>query len=135
MTNSAGDVHTLPVTVTIYDSSEESARPQIRLSEYLVYTKGGQGLNPTDYIQSVIWRTTEYGVTSGRGTFGVDTSEMTAEERNAFREEAAAVSYERFTIADQVDYQTPGIYEIQYMLTDENGNTGGVYLIVVVEEE
>ena len=134
VTNSAGDTHRFSATVTIYDPSEENAGPQIKLSEYLVYTKVGQSLNPRDYIQSVIWHTDQYTVTDGRGTFAVDTSGMTTEELSAFRQEEAAVSYDRFTILDETDYQTPGTYEVQYLLTDENGNTGKVNLIVVVEE-
>jgi hypothetical protein len=40
-----------------------------------------------------------------------------------------------FKITDLVNYQIPGVYEIQYVLDDLDSNRGRVSLIVVVEED
>lgn len=135
VTNSAGDTAKLPVTVTIYENAVENVSPQIRLSQYLVYTTVNTPLNPRDYLQSVTYRGEEYGLTDGRGTFAVDTMGMTAEERYDFDSQDPEVSYDKFQINDPVSYEVPGVYEIEYTLTDSNDKTGQVNLIVVVEEE
>ena len=138
VTNSAGDMAELPVTITMYDTATENAAPKIQLSEYLVYTKTGQALDARGYLESVTYRGTEYGITSERGTFAVDTSAMGQDELSAFQNEqqtSPSVSLEKFKITDEVDYQTPGVYEIQYELTDDEENVGNVNLVVVVEEE
>lgn len=137
VTNSLGDVEKLPVTVSIYESADYNAAPQISLSQYLVYTTVGQSLNPTAYLDSVVYRGTKYGVTEGRGTFGVDTSEWDSDERKEFQEEQKdnpTVSYDKFQITGSVDYQIPGVYELQYSLEDDDSNVGKVNLVIVVEE-
>lgn len=138
VTNSAGDTTTLPVQITIYDVAEVNETPRIVLSDYLIYIKPGENLDPKSYLQSVSWHGTEYSLTEGRGTFDIDTSEMDSETLSAYREElqsSPSVSYAKFAIQEQVDYQTPGVYRIDYLLEDENENVGEVNLIVVVEEE
>lgn len=41
---------------------------------------------------------------------------------------------ERYRISDNVNYDVPGTYEIQYSLKDDNGHEGKANLVVVVEE-
>lgn len=132
--NSAGDKTVLPVVITIYDTAEENAAPKIELSQYLVYTTVGNPLDPKTFLSNVTWRSTEYALTDGLGTFCVDTSELTDEERLVYQESSPAVSYDRFTIVDPTDYQTPGVYEIEYLLEDDSDHVGKVNLVVVVEE-
>lgn len=133
--NSAGDETVLPVTVTIYDAAEENAAPKIALSQYLVYTTVGKRLDPKSFLSNVTWRSTEYTLTNGRGTFCIDTDGMTEEEGLAYEDSSPAVSYDLFAIIDSTDYQTPGVYEIEYMLEDDSEHVGKVNLVVVVEEE
>ena len=133
VTNSAGDTEELPVTIRIYEKSTEGALPQIALSKYLVYTDVGKQINPYEYIKSVTYSGVEYMVTNGEGTFAVDTSEMTAEERAAFIKQDPEVNINRFNITDAVDYNTPGSYEIKYTIDTLDGERGYVYLVVVVE--
>lgn len=134
VTNSAGDRFTLPLTITIYESGVYNSAPKIQLSTYLVYTKVGEALDPLDYLTRMIYRNTAYSVTEGEGTFRVDTSEMNKEELKAFRELEPMVSVDLFDILDLTNYNYPGVYEIQYSLSDDDGNRGRTILTVVVEE-
>lgn len=123
VSNSVGDVVKLPVTVQIYDPAEEAGCPEIELSDYLVYTKKGKKLNLWDYVEKITLNGREY----ERG------------EDNILRDSAAAegaenntISEEDVDIKDVVDYNTAGVYEVTYEITTENGKTGSIRLIVVV---
>ena len=133
VTNSAGDTQELPVTVRIYDPASERALPQIALTDYLIYTGVGEKIDPYKYIENVTFNWVEYSVTNGEGTFGIDTSEMTKEEKEEFYEKEAEVSLDRFNINDLTDYDKPGSYEIRYSIDTLDGERGTVYMIVVVE--
>ena len=133
VTNSAGDTEELPVTIRVYEKSKESALPQIELRKYLVYTKVGEKIDPYAYLRDVIYSGVEYVVTNGEGTFAIDTSDWTPEEKKAFLKLDPAVDINRFNITDSVDYNTPGSYEIKYTIDTLNGERGYVYLVVVVE--
>ncbi len=132
-TNSAGDTEELPVIIRVYEKTTESVLPQIALKEYLVYTHVGETLDPHDYIKSVTYNGVEYNVTSGEGTFAIDTSEMTPDEKAEFIKLDPEVNIDKFNIEDSVDYSTPGTYEIKYTIDTLNGERGYVYLVVVVE--
>lgn len=134
VTNSAGDTFTIPLTITIYESSAHNAAPRIQLSSYLVYTKVGQTIDPVDYLNGIIYRSTEYPVTEEEGTFRVDTTDMDRDELKAFREREPAVNISLFEVLDMANYNYPGTYEIQYTLSDVDGNRGRAILTVVVEE-
>ena len=134
VTNSAGDTFTLPLTITIYESSMNSSAPRIQLSSYLVYTTVGEPIYPLDYLTGMTYRGTDYSLTTEEGTFRVDTTYMERDELKAFREREPAVNYGWFEIMDMTNYNYPGVYEIQYTLSDDDGNRGRVILTVVVEE-
>lgn len=135
VTNSVGDTEYLPVTVTIYDQAVENSAPKFTLTDYLIYTPLGVPVDPYDYVEYITCRNTQYLLTSGTGTYGVDTSDMDADQRKAFQEQDPAISQDYVEVINDVDYTTPGVYEIKYTMRDEEDNTGSVYLIVVVEEE
>lgn len=134
VTNSAGDTFTMPLTITIYESGVYNAAPKIRLKSYLIYTKVGEPIDPMDYLVGMVYRNTEYVVTEEEGTFRVDTSEMDRDELEEFREREPAVNAELFDILDMANYNYPGVYEIQFTLSDGDGNRGRTILTVVVEE-
>lgn len=134
VTNSAGDAFSLPLTVTIYDNNMYSTALKIQLSSYLIYTKTGEAIDPMDYLTGITYRGTAYSLTEGDGTFRVDTSMMTREELEEFREKEPAVNASLFEILDMTNYNYPGVYEIQYTLGDGEGNRGRTILTVVVEE-
>ena len=133
VTNSAGDTQELPITVRIYNYNLENSLPQIILSDYLIYTKIGEKLNPYDYLESVTYRGVEYTLTNQEGTFGIDTSDMTKEEKEEFHQREAEVNADRFIINDMTDYSTPGSYEISYAIDSLDGERGYIHLVVVVE--
>lgn len=143
VSNSAGDVVKLPVTVTVYTEAEEWKRPQIELSEYIVYTSVGTKLDPWDYVQKITVGETEFirqddgnlwESLTEEGSSGQETEDVSEEEENS-REPSpgqASVTEDQVTVEDGVDYQTPGTYEITYQYTDEDDRTGSVRLVVVV---
>lgn len=128
--NSAGDIQQLPVSVSIYKATAQGMIPKIALKEYLVYTKIGKKLQPKNYLEKVTYQNLEYELTTGTGTFASAEHGISMEER-----ENPTVSYNQFVIYDKVDYTTPGVYSIQYVLEDNASNKGVVNLVVVVEEE
>ena len=135
VSNTMGDHESYPMTVTIYDQTAASLQPQINLTDYLVYTAPGTKLNAEDYLDNITIRGSKYKLTSEAGTYGIDTSEMEKEEREAFNKRDPEISYDYITIDDSnVDYNTPGTYEIKYIARDAEDNIGTVRLIVVVEE-
>lgn len=110
--NSAGDVADLPVTVEYYDYANEARSPQILLTEYLVYVNAGQTLNPASYLKGVKIREREYDWETA---------------------DSVGLTRDSVSIEDTVDYNTPGTYEIVYKVSDSDGDSGKVRLIVVVE--
>ena len=134
VTNSAGDTFTIPLTVTIYESGVFNSAPKIQLSSYIVYTKVGQPLDPMEYLTGMVYHNTEYPLTEEEGTFRVDTSYMDRDELKAFKEKEPSVNVSLFEILDMTNYNYPGVYEIQYTLSDDDGNRGRAILTVVVEE-
>lgn len=118
--NSAGDVSELPVTVQVYDASDENQRPQISLSEYIVYTKVGQAIEPWNYVNQIRIGTIEY----VRGEDGVLRSQIADQE---------AITADDVVITNPTDFNTPGVYEIMYQYEVENREPGYVRLVVVVE--
>lgn len=134
VTNSAGDTHVLPVNITIYDTAVENAAPKIRLTDYLVYTNVGYSLEPLDFIEMMVYKGVEYPPTEGRGKFRVDTEGWDRYSLREFRKEDPSVSYSWFEVEDEVDYNTPGVYEIRYSIEDDDENKGSTTLIVVVKD-
>ena len=133
VTNSAGDTAELPLTVSIYDDAKEQYCPSIHLTGYLIYIKQGEKIDPLDYVEGITYRGEKYELTEGEGTFALDTSAMSSEERKAISQLKATVSKNRFKITDNVDYNKVGTYEIQYEIEDDEGFHDSVILNVVVE--
>lgn len=122
VTNSAGDTVELPVNIEFYDSSGESAYPQITLSEYLIYTEEGESVNAWDYVESITLNRVEYVRDSGGSLVPEDADDARA---------VSAITSDNVTISEDTSYITSGVYEILYEITDEDGRTGSVRLIVV----
>ncbi len=111
VSNSAGDVVELPLTVEYYDTAEDSAAPKVELSDYLVYLKTGDQIDPMDYVDGII----------KGGTFW----EMD-ERSNPYDEDD-------IEITNPVDTSVPGVYEISYTIPTEETYQPNIRLIVIVE--
>lgn len=110
VSNSAGDTVSFQATIQVYDSNQKSEIPFIHLKKYLVYTKKGNKLDASSYISKVCMG----------GDYESDVS--------------GDVDKKNVTIKDEVDYDTPGSYEITYSVKSGKSRTGTVRLIVIVTE-
>lgn len=127
VTNSAGDVVKLPVTVTVYDQAEENRRPQIELTQYIVYTKVGHQVKPWKYVSKITTGGKEY------ERDGDLLRDMNAAENQA----RYSIRSSEVDVDSNADYSKPGTYEITYRFGEEDAEAeeiGSVRLIVVVTE-
>lgn len=127
VSNSAGDVSKLQANVEIYNPSDENRNPQFTLSEYLVYTEPGQKLDPWEYVESI----TVNGIQYERS------GSVLRDPKPRDNQKLVSISKGDVKIEDDVDYNTPGSYEIVYRYTDPDDaeeKEGHIRLIVVVSE-
>ncbi len=124
--NSMGDTVHLPVTVTIYSASEENAKPKITLKKYLVNTPVGQGVDVVGMIEEISYR----GYTYTR-----------EEDGNFYSGEYDAdglpimFTSDSLFIETNVDFNTPGAYEVKINYTDAaEGVSNYTYMYIVVNE-
>ena len=123
--NSSGDVEYLPVTVEIYDPTNNMITPDIQLKKYIVYTTIDKKVNPKDYIKKVMIGGGSYKMTSGSGTYKKETPTA-----------GGKLSYQSIHIDDKkVNYEKAGTYEITYSMTVDKKYEGTTRLIVVVRDE
>lgn len=115
VSNSAGDTCTVPLEITVVDSSDgtESRKYYPMLSQYIAYTKVGQKLDAASYLEGLMQGDSEY-------PFG---------ESGLVDASAGDVS-----VSDGVDYSKAGTYAITYTYTSGSGVTAVTKLTVVVEE-
>lgn len=119
VTNSAGDSAYLPVEVELYQNDAEYAKkPKVVLSQYLVYTKVNQSIDPNAYLEEI----------------KIAGASRPFIENGASPEDEQALSKTQVTSVSHVDYAVPGTYTVDYSFTTEDGRTGTQKLIVVVEE-
>lgn len=111
VSNSAGDVVELPLTVEIYDPSEDSSAPKVELSEYLVYVEAGSQIDPMSYVTGI----TDGGMTWEMGESGNPYGTGDIE------------------VTNPVDTSVPGVYEISYTIPTGEGYQPTIRLAVVVE--
>ena len=114
VTNSAGDVAELQVTVDVYDAAEDSSCPKAVLSDYLIYMKAGERINPLDYVEGIELRGTAYSLAD----LDIDGTGYTLND---------------IQVNNAVNTGEPGVYEIVYSMKGEDDYQSKVRLIVVVE--
>lgn len=102
VSNSAGDVSYLMANAEIYEGSYY--KPEILLSQYLLYVKQGAEFKPEQYIEKV--------------ESALETEELTAAD---------------VQIHSTVNTSVSGNYEVRYSIVSENGYEGTSRLIVIVE--
>ena len=124
VTNSLGDTSRLPVTVTIYSAAQESGLPNIRLSKYLINTPAGKSVDLESLIEQIDYHNTTY----RRGEDGNFYNGEFDLEGNAIMFSSDSVQYET-----NVDWDTPGVYEVKITFTDDNAelsNYTRCYIVV-----
>ena len=119
VSNSAGDLVTLPATIRLYDDTAADY-VNVNLNQYIVYLKPGDTLNPDDYLKSYSIDNTEF-------EFG-QTINPSAPPENQVRIDKSLVR-----VRSNVKNDTPGVYTVTYTLYT-GMYFGAVDLIVVVEE-
>ncbi len=119
VTNSAGDTACLPVTVEYHYTDADNADrvPEIELSDYLIYIKTGTAFNPRSFLK---------GVKIGAKQYSIQTNQSIPAADNV-------ISQDRITVKSGVNQKEPGVYEVNYSMT-EDGFQGTTKLLVVVEE-
>ena len=124
--NSMGDTVHLPVTVTIYSASEENALPKIVMSHYLVNTPVGQGVDVVGMIKEISYR----GYTYYREEDGNFYS-------GEYDKDGLPIMFtaDSLFIETNVDFNTPGVYEVKINYTDAaDGVSNYAYIYIVVTE-
>lgn len=108
VTDNMGGNTELEIPVIISDKYKNAKAPKIELKDYIVYTNVGAGLNLREYINSV---TAALEIGSGDVLTTGDV-----------------------IVSGDVDYNTPGVYKVDYSVTDRvTGETAVESLIVVVQ--
>ena len=128
VTNSAGYVSRLPITVRIYDEREEAKSPSIELTKYLINVEKGTEIDPGSYVKTLEINGTAYIRSKDSNTFAAETDELNTEPSTI---DLSAVTID----ASAFDKDTTGTYEIQYHMTDPDGDVGVARLYVVVRED
>lgn len=120
VTNSAGDTAYLPAEVEFrYPSYEDQDRiPEIILSNYLIYLKTGDYFNAKDYLQ---------GVTVGQVKYSFGENYIGNSKSNV-------ISKNLITLQLDPNMQEPGVHQVNYSMSTEDGYTGTTKLLVVVED-
>lgn len=128
VTNSAGGVSYLPVTIEIYDASVQYRRPQLKLTDNVVYIEKGEFFDEEEHLSSITINGTEYSLTDEAGTYG---ARYVPED-----ETDKTIGIDRIEIESDVDTDVPGYYEVTYSFedTEENTGTGHARLYVVILE-
>ncbi len=117
VTNSAGDVSRLKATVTIDTAADLQYLPNVRLTEYLVYTDGQQ-LAPREYIKDLVLNDAKYR-RNGDALVAADGTEIPLSD---------------ISVDSNVNYRKNGCYEITYSYGTKESGKGQTRLIVVVRK-
>ena len=126
VTNSMGDTTRFPVTVTIYSSSEESALPAIRLKYYLVNTSVGNEID----LESLVEEVSYHGYSYHQASDGKFYSGEYDKDGQPLMFDAAQLH-----LSTDVDFNTPGVYEVSVTYTEErDGVSNAARMYVVVNE-
>lgn len=122
--NSAGDKQSINATVTLFKQVNENQSPRVILSDYIVYTKKGEDINPYDYVEGVTYMGRAYEYVSGEGSFASNSGGG-----------GLTVGRSSIAVSGDIDYDKAGSQELTFTVMDSEGVEGSVRLIVVVEDE
>ena len=134
--NSVGDTATLPLNIEVYENTyeESNMRPSVVLTDYLIYTKAGETVAPTMYLDHVVdggYCMIDFGpmvqILQGREYVWV-TEKVAQEVKGKW------VNISKIEINSTVDEMTPGTYYINYYyMSEDSGYDCTTRLTVIVE--
>lgn len=117
VSNSAGDVCSVPLEVTVTESGDrqEQMKEYPALSDYIAYTTVGHEIDPMSYVKGMEMNGATY-------TYADDG-------------EALAGTREAISVKSEVDYSKAGVYPVEYSYTAEGAPTAVTKLFVVVQDQ
>lgn len=117
VSNSAGDVCSVPLEVTVTESGDrqEQMKEYPVLSDYIAYTTVGHEIDPMSYVKGMEMNGATY-------TYADDG-------------EALAGTREAISVKSEVDYSKAGVYPVEYFYTAEGAPTAVTKLFVVVQDQ
>ncbi len=116
--NSAGELTTLPVKITMVSSETKSRMPLIYLKNFVKYVKVGDSIDYRSLIDKCTYFGAEYKAVSGSS------------------QGDSTIGRDRFEIdSSKVDLSAPGNYTVTYSLKIGDSEKGKAYLYVVVEDK
>jgi hypothetical protein len=122
VSNSAGDVVTLPIDVEIYEPYNNEV--QLNLTKYLVYYEG-KDIDYMSLLKNVRKGNLDYVFGNVQETETpveeVDTVTETEEPEEVINA-SQIISKNRVRIDEQVDENTPGVYPVYYYYTEDHGS-------------
>ena len=123
VSNSAGDVVTLPIEVEIYEPYNNEV--QLDLTKYLVYYEG-KNIDYKSLLKSIRKGNLEYPF---EGVSMVETpvveEEIVPEDGESAETTETTVKVipkSRVRVDEQVDESTPGVYPVYFYYTEDHGN-------------
>ena len=154
VTNSAGDISKLPVTLTIYDPAQVASAPQITLTDALIHFKAGSSFDPWKFIDHVTYRGHDYYPLNSQdhilvaedyldiydADFDLDSlieSNSKAEPGDDILPVIEPAALENIEISAEVNSGRTGVYEVSYQVAageDDEEPVGYTRLIVVVDD-
>lgn len=135
VTNSLGDSAELPLTFRVIDfgSDEEQMKPDIILTDYIIYLDQGEHFEPSDYLEKIWIDRKAYKLLSAdQVTITEDTTSTGFGYSN--NRWGAFMLKDMITITSDVDTDIPGVYYVRYSFHHPvEGTNGSSELMVVVE--
>ena len=124
VTNSMGDTVKLPVTITIYSTSQENGLPQLLLTDYLINTPVGKTIDLISLIDQINFLNSTFRRGEDSNFYNGD-----------FNSEGNPVMFtsDSIRIDSDIDWNVPGVYEVKFTFIDANSelsNYARCYIVV-----
>lgn len=132
VSNSAGDSLEMPLTVEYYSAAEERTRPEIGLTQYLIYAQPGTRIDPENYLLSLTLDNREYQYDLANHAFVLKGN--TYQQAMNSVESNLVIPISRLQITAARNYNEPGVYEVTYRCTSAAGVIGTVRLVIIIEQ-